>query len=113
MEDVEKLLKCTVEELERLLNAQNVLGDPIRENDVTIVPLVSYGFGFGAGGGAGPKAEQGGGTGAGGGIKPQAAIIIDKESARLEPLKGGVSSAIEALGDVAVKAMNAKQDNGA
>ena len=29
MEDVEKLLKGTVEELDQLLNAKNVLGDPI------------------------------------------------------------------------------------
>ena len=29
MDDVEKLLKGTVEELDRLLNAKNVLGAPI------------------------------------------------------------------------------------
>ncbi len=52
MEDVERLLKGTVEELDRLLNAKNVLGAPIEKDGITVIPMVSYGFGFGAGGGS-------------------------------------------------------------
>ena len=69
MTDVEVLLKNTVEELDRLLNAKNVLGDPIEKDGSTVIPIVSYGFGFGAGGTDGAKSGNGGGTGAGGGIK--------------------------------------------
>ena len=29
--------------------AKNVVGEPVQSGDVTIIPLVSYGFGFGAG----------------------------------------------------------------
>ena len=47
MDNVEGLLKGTVEELERLLNAKNVLGDPIEKDGSTIIPIVSFGFGFG------------------------------------------------------------------
>jgi hypothetical protein len=36
MEDVEKLLKGTVEELDQLLNAKNVLGDPIERDGATV-----------------------------------------------------------------------------
>ncbi|WP_051371763.1 GerW family sporulation protein [Leisingera aquimarina] len=67
MENVERLLKSTVEELDRLLIAKNVLGDPIEKGDATVIPIVSYGFGFGAGGGADAKTGEGAGTGAGGG----------------------------------------------
>ena len=70
MEDVEKLLKGTVEELDQLLNAKNVLGDPIERDGATVIPIVSYGFGFGAGGNVAQKSGNSAGTGAGGGIKP-------------------------------------------
>lgn len=113
MEDVERLLKNTVDELERLLSAKNVLGEPIERNGATVIPLVGYGFGFGAGGGTGTgnegsKAGTGAGTGAGGGIKPVGAIIIDDAGARVEAVKGAVSSIAEVLGDTAAKVMKGR-----
>ncbi|MDJ0626806.1 MAG: spore germination protein GerW family protein [Rhodobacter sp.] len=108
MEDVERLLKGTVEELEKLLNAKNVLGDPIEKDGATVIPIVSYGFGFGAGGGTGgegAKQGTGGGTAGGGGIKPLGAIIIDGEGARVEAVKGAVSSLAEVAGAVASRAL--------
>ncbi|WP_343081842.1 GerW family sporulation protein [Ostreiculturibacter nitratireducens] len=106
MEDVERLLKGTVEELDRLLNAKNVLGDPIEKDGATIIPIVSYGFGFGAGGGTGEKNATSGGAGAGGGIKPLGAIIIDKEGARVEGVQGAVSEIAQVLGEAASKAID-------
>lgn len=105
MEDVERLLKGTVEELDRLLNAKNVLGDPIEKGDATVIPIVSYGFGFGAGGGASAKTGDGAGTGAGGGIKPLGAIIIDKDGARVESVHGPMTLLAEMLGKTAGKAI--------
>lgn len=106
MEDVERLLKGTVEELERLLSAKNVLGDPIEKDGATIIPIVSYGFGFGAGGSSGGKRGNGGGTGAGGGIKPLGAIIVDKDGARVEGVHGAVSEIAGILGEAASKAID-------
>lgn len=106
MEDVDRLLKTTVEELDRLLNAKNVLGTAIEKDDVTIIPMVSYGFGFGAGGGMDQKKGQGGGTGGAGGIKPVGAIVIDKNGARVEGVKGAVTSLVDAIGEVATQALN-------
>ncbi len=109
MEDVERLLKGTVEELDRLLNAKNVLGAPIEKDGATVIPIVSYGFGFGAGGGSGgegAKAGTGGGTAGGGGIKPLGAIIIDKDGARVEAVKGAVSSLAEVIGTTAARAID-------
>ncbi len=105
MEDIERLLKTTVEELDRLLNAKNVLGEPIEKDGATIIPMVSYGFGFGAGGSTDEKKTQGGGTGGAGGIKPVGVIVIDKQGVRVEAMKGTVTSLVEALGEAAVHVM--------
>ena len=105
MEDVEKLLKGTVDELDRLLNAKNVLGDPIERDGATVIPIVSYGFGFGAGGNVGGKAGSGAGTGGGGGIKPLGAIIFDAEGARVEAVKGALTNVAEVIGDTAAQVM--------
>jgi uncharacterized spore protein YtfJ len=106
MEDVERLLKGTVEELDRLLNAKNVLGDPIERDGATVIPIVSYGFGFGAGGSSGGKAAAGSGTGGGGGIKPLGAIIFDEKGARVEAVKGTISNLAEVLGETAAHALD-------
>jgi uncharacterized spore protein YtfJ len=107
MEKVESLLKGTVEELDRLLNAKNVLGDPIEKGTATVIPIVSYGFGFGAGGGGDAKSGEGAGTGAGGGIKPLGAIIIDDEGARVESVQGVMTTFAEVFGNTVGKAIEA------
>lgn len=99
MEDVEALLKSTVAELDRLLNAKNVLAEPIERDGAIIIPMVSYGFGFGAGGSGKSKAGPGAGTGAGGGIKPLGAVIIDAKGARVEGVKGAVSNVAEVIAE--------------
>jgi len=105
MEDVEKLVKTTLGEIEKVLNTKTVVGEPIAVEGTTLIPLISVGFGFGAGGSSG-KAEAkqagegaGGGTGGGAGVKPIAVIIIDKSGVRIEPIKGGMATAIEKLGE--------------
>jgi len=109
MDDVDKLLKGTVEELDRLLNAKNVLGDPIERDGATVIPIVSYGFGFGAGGSSGGKSGPSAGTGGGGGIKPLGAIIFDRDGARVEAVKGAITSLAEIASDTAAAVM-AKRD---
>jgi uncharacterized spore protein YtfJ len=105
MEDVERLLKAAIGEIERVLSSKTVVGDPITIEGTTIIPLVNIGFGFGAGGGAGraPKDKQGEGsggiTGGGGGIKPVAIVVINEKGVRLEPVKSGTTSVIEKVVD--------------
>lgn len=111
MTDVDRLLKATVEELDKLLNPRNVLGDPIERDGATVIPIVSYGFGFGAGGGEGGQGAQagtGGGAGAGGGIKPLGAIILDANGARVEAVKGAMTSVAQVVAEAAGRAMGAK-----
>jgi len=117
MDDVERLLKTSLCEIERILNTKTVVGDPIVVGDTTLIPLLSVGFGFGAGGGTG-KGESstkdsakgegtGAGVGGGGGVKPVAMIIIDKNGVRVEPIKGCAASIMESLGSVIGKAVEA------
>lgn len=105
MEIVENLVKTTLGEIERVLSTRTVVGEPITIEGVTLIPLISVGFGFGAGGGQG-KAEAkqkgegaGGGTGGGAWIRPKAVIIIDKAGVRVEPIMGGMSFAMEKMGE--------------
>ena len=108
MDDVENLLKQTVGELDKLMAAKNVVGEPLTSGDVTIIPLVSYGFGFGAGGGTGGPGGQaqgtGGGTGGGGGIKPVAVIIAGPDGVQLQPVKTTGARLMDSLGDAIAKA---------
>jgi len=100
MEDVKALLKESVAELDRLLDARNVVGEPMSHAGTTIVPLVSYGFGFGAGGGLKREGATGGGTGGGGGIRPVAVIVIDAKGARVQPVHPPPGKVTGAIGEI-------------
>ena len=65
MEDVERLLKTAMGEVERLLSTKAVVGEPITYEGNTVIPLVSVGFGFGAGGGTGKMKSGEAGEGVG------------------------------------------------
>ena len=90
---VEAMIKATVEDLQKLLSANNILGDPVEIEDKTLIPVVTFGFGFGGGEGQGEKGEGGGtGSGSGGGVMPKALIIAYKgvkgpEGVQVLPLK--------------------------
>lgn len=105
MDDVEKLVKTTLGEIEKVLDSKTVVGEPIVIEGTTLIPLMSVGFGFAAGGGSGKgeikeKTEAGGsGSGGGVGVRPIAIIVIDKDGVRIEPIKGGMSAAIEKLSE--------------
>lgn len=105
MDDIEKLVKITLGEIEKVLDSKTVVGEPIVIEGTTLIPLMSVGFGFAAGGGSGKgetkEATEGGGSGSGGGagVRPIAIIVIDKEGVRIEPIKGGMAAAIEKFSD--------------
>jgi len=113
MDDVEKLVKTTLGEIEKVLDSKTVVGEPMVIEGTTLIPLMSVGFGFAAGGGSGKgetkEAVEGGGSGSGGGagVRPIAIIVIDKEGVRIEPIKGGWAAAIEkfseTIPDIAAK----------
>lgn len=110
MEDVEKLVKTSLSEIERLLSSRTVVGEPITFEGNTLIPLVRIAFGFGAGGGAGTsersKGEGSAGVAAGGAlIRPVAIIVINKEGVKVEPIRGATASLLEKAGAAVMKAV--------
>lgn len=90
-DSTQDLIRTSIDELQRVLSASRVVGEPITVDGTTIVPLVSIGFGIGAGAGAGHGGRQagegsGGGAGGGGGIRPIAVIVVNKDGAKIEPI---------------------------
>lgn len=95
--DEERMLRPIEEMLERLTVAAT-FGAPVKEGDVTLIPVasVAYGFGYGAGSGtrpadeAGAEAESAEGQGAGGGgggmARPMGYIRVNPEGVKYEPL---------------------------
>jgi uncharacterized spore protein YtfJ len=90
--DANKLYETTVAELERLLSSKSVVGEPIKVDGTTIVPLISLGVGFGIGGNEGVAPGNKGpapgmGAAGGGGVKPVAVLIADAHGVRVESIK--------------------------
>lgn len=116
MKEIEDLFGKAIGEIERMLNTKTVVGEPITVEGNTLIPLVSVGFGFGVGAGEGADPNKGsgtgGGTGGGGGVKPVAMIVINKDGVRIEPIKGGATSVLEKVAEVAGKAASAKSSSG-
>ena len=112
MEIVESLVKTTLEEIEKVLTTRTVVGEPITIEGTTLIPLISIGFGLGAGGGSGKgeakqKGEgEGGGTGGGAWVRPIAVIILDKEGVRIEPIRVGLSTTIDKIGETVPKVVD-------
>ena len=104
MEDIEKLLKTTLGEIEKMLTTKSVVGDPLTVEDNTIIPLVSIGFAFGGGGGSGKSPKErgegmGAGAGGGGGVKPVGVIVVSKDGVRIRPIKGTITSVADTIAD--------------
>ncbi|NYT05804.1 MAG: sporulation protein [Methanomicrobiales archaeon] len=104
------MLKTMVDELDKLINANTVVGDAIDAGDKTIIPIAGFGFGFGAGEGTGgDKCGGGAGSGAGGSVSPVAIVIVHKdlkgpESVQVLSLKktNPVSEIIGTLGETVI-----------
>jgi uncharacterized spore protein YtfJ len=112
MEYIEKLFEKSIGEIERMLNSKTVVGEPIKIEGNTLIPLVNVGFGFGVGSGEGTEPQKGsghgGGTGGGGGVRPVALIVINDDGVRVESIKSGAASAFEKIAETVGKAAAAK-----
>jgi len=109
--EIEKLVQASMDEIQKVLSTISVLGEPITVEGIVLIPVVSTGLMFGAGGGEGkqPNREQaegaGGGTGGGLGIRARAIIIVDKNGARVEPIKSSMASVAEKIAEKAPEFM--------
>lgn len=89
---LEEVIKGVSEELEKLVNTNTVIGEPITFGEQTLIPVSRISFGFGTGGGEGKKNDGegrfGGGGGAGARIEPVAFIVVSPEGVRLLSITG-------------------------
>ena len=71
-------IKTTVEELRKLINVDNVIGNPIETEDKVLIPVMRMGVGFGVGDGLFGK-EGSNAAGAGAGVEPITMVMIPKK----------------------------------
>ncbi|WJI08869.1 sporulation protein [Methanobacterium sp. CWC-01] len=81
--DIQDPIKTTVEEIRKVLNIENVIGEVIETEDKVMIPITKFGMAFGAGmgEGKGPTGQGGGagaGAGGGAGIEPVAMVVVFK-----------------------------------
>ncbi len=76
----EELLQIMLDRLEKMIEADTILGSPVDMGEKVVLPVAGFGFGFGIGGGGDSvKGGSGAGGGAGAGITPVAIIIAHKD----------------------------------
>ncbi|HTX60684.1 MAG TPA: spore germination protein GerW family protein, partial [Methanobacterium sp.] len=75
----EDTVKSTLDGLLKVIQTDNVIGDPIESNGKTLIPITRIGLGYASAQGQGNSARSGQGTGAGGGaaVEPIAFVVID------------------------------------
>jgi uncharacterized spore protein YtfJ len=54
------ITKAMTERLTKNLQVKNVVGDPIKVGNVTVIPIIMIDIGYGGGGGGGPIMQTGG-----------------------------------------------------
>ncbi len=102
------LVGAAQQTLDRLVEAARpsaVFGQPIERGAVTIIPCCEIVLGMAMGGGGaspaagGNEASVGEGAGGGGGVRgrPVAAIVISRDSVRVEPIVDATKVALAAL----------------
>jgi uncharacterized spore protein YtfJ len=110
---VEDTTKATLQELQKVLSANNIIGAPVEMEDKIIVPITKMGMGFGTGSSHDSDKNVGGtsgGAGGGVGVFPAAVIIVVKgvsghEGVRVVPI-GAPSPVSGALGEIASAIMS-------
>jgi len=74
-------VNTTIEELQKVLLAKSIVGDPIEMEDKIVLPISKVGLGFGSGSKKGSENKKAGnseGAGGGMGILPVAVVIVFK-----------------------------------
>ena len=110
----QELIKAIVEELKTMATTESIVGEPIKVDDKTIIPVIKISMGFGGGGGADTGSNKPGGTGGGGGggikIEPVAFIVSDEEKVSLLPIKPkSFDKVVEVVPELISKIKSAKE----
>jgi len=110
----QELISTIVEELKSMATTESVVGEPIKVDGKTIIPVIKVSMGFGGGGGEDTGSQKHGGTGGGGGggikIEPVAFIVADEEQVSLLPIKPkSLDKVVEVVPELISKIKAAKE----
>ena len=77
---VAMMARAMTERLTKNLQVKNIVGDPIKVGNVTVIPIIMIDIGYGGGGGGGPVMQTGAGPqmqmgGSGFGMKGEAKVL--------------------------------------
>ena len=77
------MTKAMSKRLKDNMHVKNIVGDPIKVGNITIIPIIMIDIGYGGGEGGGKDVQQrGGGFYMGGQAKPLGFIVISKEGTK-------------------------------
>jgi sporulation protein YtfJ len=110
--NISELIKNTLNEAQELMSSRTVVGEPIKTDTHTVIPVSKVMFGFGGGGGEGnEKGKAGTGQGVGGGwsIEPVAFVVVGKDGAKLMTI-GDKESLTGKLMDLAPSVINSVKE---
>ena len=91
---ISEFMNSTMEKIRAMADANTIVGDPIRAEGVTLIPVSRMSFGFAGGGSdfstkgqaAGGDKSFGGGSGASAKLEPVAFLVVKGENVRLLPV---------------------------
>ena len=93
-------IRVTVEEIRKLINIENYIGEPIETEDKILIPVTKATMGFGVG--AQKNENEMSGTGAGISVEPVTMVVVTKGQSGAE----GIRSINLSKGSEANKALN-------
>lgn len=98
---VNKIMENTLEKMRQMVDTSTIIGEPVVNGGVTLIPVSKVSYGFGTGGTDLPSKQSaelfGGGGGGGISISPVAFIVIENGKCRMMQINNYTSSADRAI----------------
>ena len=98
------LMGTTLEKIKEMVDSSTIIGDPIINGDITIIPVSKIVYGFASGGSdfptKSPKQVFGGGSGAGVTVSPVAFLVVNGKDVRLLQIDSNPGTADKMIGIV-------------
>ena len=115
---ISDLLTNTMQKIRELAEANTIVGEPIRTENVTIIPVSKVSVGFASGGSDFTTKNQkpetdnafGGGSGAGVNISPVAFLIVKGDTVKLLPVAPPASSTLDRVVEMAPEVIDKVTD---
>lgn len=99
--NIKGIMDTTMDKLHAMVNADTIVGTPVKVGEITLFPVSKVSFGLATGGSDFPSKTQsglfGGGGGAGVTITPVSFVAVSGDSIRVLPITSEASSVDKAI----------------